>query len=129
MALKIGEKLEKVRKYIEDGDAVLANDLAKAAEDAIFAGIGRFNQDRVVVEGTKEWERLMKFFTDDPKELARLCGKDRGFNGSSWGLRCLAYIAGDGGCTSMTARAGGTMRTINVQQDSVAMLTNLDYEP
>jgi hypothetical protein len=127
MPLQIGEKLDIARQRVLDGDEAFAEKVAQNALAAMFAGMGRFDRNGVIVEGTIEWETLMLNFTDEPQELARLCGKERLFNGSDYGLACIAYIAGDAPCTSHTGDTTGTKRTMMLQTER-NMLENLDAD-
>jgi hypothetical protein len=129
MAFHIGDKIEAVRQEIATGENEgLANQIARDGLAAIFAGIGRFDRNGVVVEVTPEWKTLMGHFANNKTELARLCGKDRLFNGSDWGQASLAYIVGDSTCTIQTAGETGTGRSMNLHPER-NMLGNLDAEP
>lgn len=130
MTMKIGEKIDKVRLEIINGTTPsMAEDLARAGVKAIFAGIGEWDAaGEVVVNVSPEWTDLMKLFVpDDAKELARLCGQDKDFNESDWGLACLAYIAGDSTCTAPTAWTTGGKRSMIMHPDR-DMIKNLDAE-
>ena len=110
MTMRIGEKIDDLTARAKK-DADLALRIAEAGRDAVLAGMQTPDG-----EVTPQWERLMKFITDDPRELERLCGKDTVFNDSQWGLYCLAYIAGDSDCTSETPGATGMKRTMTLPQ-------------
>lgn len=116
MALKIGEKIDKVRDEIEAG-LRSGSDLAELGKEAVFKGMN-----------DPAWETLMREFTDDKTELDRLCGKDEWFMKQPWGQLCLAYIAGDSICTSMTARKTGAKRTMR-EDPSRGMEELIDKEP
>jgi len=115
--MKIMKKIEEVRQKVISGD-IDPNDLAKDGIEAIFAGM-----QRPLGTATPEWEKLMRHFVNDDKELDRLCGKEPSFNGSRWGLACIAYIAGNSVCTSETATVTGTSRSMSLE-----MIKNLDAE-
>jgi hypothetical protein len=119
MTLRIGANIEDVIKHIlgDPGngippDPILAGDIARDGLKAIFSGTGPW-ENGVVTAVTEEWKTLMLHFApENSRELERLCGQDRDFNGSEWGKHCLAYIAGDSGCTSETTMATGTKRSM-----------------
>lgn len=128
MAMRIGQNIENVRREIKkNGNVMRANRIARDGIAAIFAGIGKFNEEGVVTEATAEWKRLMSHFATTQEELDRLCGKEKNFNASDWGMVCLAYIAGDSTCTSTTTDTTGTRRSMLVDPDR-RMLENLDAE-
>lgn len=121
MALQIVDKIDEVIQRILgdpdngiDPDTVLANTIAQDGLEAIFAGLGPFDEATGVFPTvTEEWTKLMKHFAaEDSDELKRLCGQDRDFNRTEWGRHCLAYIAGDSDCTSETTMRGGTKRSM-----------------
>jgi hypothetical protein len=128
MALRIGERIEDIRREIEKGNSSLADELARLGVKAMFAGIGTFDEEtRVYTNITPEWIELMENFAHNQTELDRLCGKDREFNDSEWGKVCLAYICGDSTCTAPTARKGGTSRSMK-EEPLRRMLETLDAE-
>lgn len=128
MALSIRQKLEAIRQEIEDGNTSLADEMADLGLKAVFAGLGPFDRTSgVFTSVTTAWQDLMEKITTDPTELSRLCGKDKTFNESEWGVVCLAYIAGDSICTAPTARRGGTARTMS-EDLTRQMLETLDAE-
>ncbi|MGC2238542.1 MAG: hypothetical protein WA584_20475 [Pyrinomonadaceae bacterium] len=116
---------------IRNGDETLAKEISDAALDAVLAGIGKFDQNGVVIQVTPQWEKFMRYFAGNEQELARLCGKEKAFNDSEWGLHCLAYMAGDSDCTSETQSTTGAKRTMTLMEElapSRRMLETLDAE-
>lgn len=120
--MNIRGKLKEQRDFILNDPTgagkTRADDIAKAGKKAIMAGMRK--DDGTV---TTEWEDLMKFFKNDQRELDRLCGREKEFNRSRWGLMCLAYIAGNSLCTVTTTETTGTERNF-----SDVMKYNLDAE-
>lgn len=110
--MRIRQRITRVRQEILDGNTTLGNDIAQDAISAMFKGIG-----------SPEWETFMRRFSTNTAELNRLCGREASFNNSRWGLACLAYIAGNGVCTALTATETGTERGM-----TPPMLVNLDAE-
>ena len=104
MAMGIGQNIEDVRQQIIAG-TVSGRTVAEEAKAAMFAGLGSI-----------EWETFMGRFADNDDELNRLCGRDEAFNKRDWGLFCLAYIVGDGTCTSETANTTGTKRSMTLPE-------------
>lgn len=137
MTLQIGKNIEEVsRRILGDDenppDTTLANDIARDGIKALISGMGTL-ENGVVTKVTDDWKNLMRHFAaDNSRELERLCGQDRDFNGSEWGMHCLAYIVGDSTCTSETTMRGGTRRSMllvdELANPSRNMLENLDAE-
>jgi hypothetical protein len=115
--MNITGKIDEVRKKIISGD-IDADTLAAQGMKAMFTGM-----QRPLGTPTHDWVELMRNFANNSTELDRLCGKDSEFNGSRWGMACLAYIAGNSTCTADTAKAGGTVRSMSLE-----MIKNLDAE-
>lgn len=119
MTLQIGNKIDEVIQRILgdpandiEPDITLANDIARDGLEAIFAGLGPF-ENGVFTTVTEEWKGLMRHFAaENSRELVRLCGQDRDFNRAEWGRHCLAYIAGDSVCTSETTMETGVKRSM-----------------
>ena len=103
MSLTIMENIERVRRAVEKGD-ISATEISSLAVEAIFKG-----------KGHQAWKDYVEMFIVDPdsREFRRLCGEDTWFyERGEWADRCLAYFVGDGVCTSLSARMGGTKRTM-----------------
>ena len=113
--MKITSNIEKVRQEIIAGTTT-GVEVAEDAMEAIFNGLG-----------SDEWEKLMKRYASDDKELERLCGREDAFNQTQWGKFCLVYIAGDSTCTSETALTTGTLRTMTIVPER-EMLKVLDED-
>ena len=120
--MNIMKKIEERRTFIQDNKTGKGKDLAERISDAGVQAIlaGMKNSEGEV---TKEWKELMEFFANNDKELERLCGQEQKFNESPYGLKCLAYIAGNSTCTVRTATMTGTGKNF----DS-SMKKNLDAD-
>lgn len=124
--MEINKKIEAVRMEIKNGNKALGEKIGDDGLKALITGMRDANG-----KTTPEWEALMSNFTDDQKELDRLCGREEAFNKSRWGLFCLAYIAGDSTCTSDTAMTTGARRSIvlrDLMNGNTEMQDTLDAE-
>ncbi|MEQ1606551.1 MAG: hypothetical protein ABL999_16955 [Pyrinomonadaceae bacterium] len=93
------QKIRETRRKILDDEGTFAADLRDLAIEAFKGGMN-----------SKEWEDLMKNYADSSAQLNRLCGRDKIFNRSDWGMACIVYVAGNSSCGTDTATMTGTER-------------------